>query len=96
MIRQVKIRYKLDEHDFSVRVGQAKRFLKAGDTVEVIVIFRGREIQRIPEAKQLLYRIVEALRPVSVPFVIESHPALHGRNMKMTLIPLEKELERGL
>ena len=87
MIRQVKMRYKIDDHDFGVRLDQARRFLRAGDTVEDIVIFRGREIQRIPEAKQLLYRIVEGLRPVSVPFVIESHPALHGRNMKMTLIP---------
>ena len=97
MIRQVKMRYKIDDHDFGVRLDQVRRYLRAGDTVEVIVIFRGREIQRIPEAKQLLYRIVSSLRtgddksyPVS--FVIESHPALHGRNMKMTLIPYKEEI----
>ena len=80
----------MDEHDFSVRVGQARRFLKAGDTVDLVVIFRGREIQRTPEAKKLLYRIVEALRPDSVPFVIESRASFHGRNMQMTLKPIQE------
>ena len=44
-IKEVKMRYKIDEHDYNVRVNQAQRFLKAGDKVKATITFRGREIQ---------------------------------------------------
>ena len=44
-VKEVKMRYKIDQHDYDVRIGQAVRFLKAGDKVKCTVIFRGREIQ---------------------------------------------------
>jgi len=44
-VKEVKMRYKIDSHDYDVRIGQAQRFLKAGDKVKCTVIFRGREIQ---------------------------------------------------
>ena len=40
-----KMRYKIDKHDYDVRIGQATKFLKSGDKVKCTVIFRGREIQ---------------------------------------------------
>ncbi|MFM7715588.1 MAG: translation initiation factor IF-3, partial [Microcystis sp.] len=43
-IKEVKMRYKIDEHDYNVRVNQAQRFLKAGDKVKATITFRGREI----------------------------------------------------
>jgi len=39
------MRYKIDKHDYDVRIGQATKFLKSGDKVKCTVIFRGREIQ---------------------------------------------------
>merc|ERR1712089_65461 len=47
--KEVKMRYKIDQHDYDVRIGQAQRFLKAGDKVKCTVIFRGREIQQAPK-----------------------------------------------
>ena len=47
-VKEVKMRYKIDQHDYDVRIGQAQRFLKAGDKVKCTVIFRGREIQHTP------------------------------------------------
>ncbi|MGB3493160.1 MAG: translation initiation factor IF-3, partial [Elainellaceae cyanobacterium] len=44
-IKEVKMRYKIGDHDYHVRVNQATRFLKAGDKVKATVMFRGREIQ---------------------------------------------------
>ena len=41
-VKEVKMRYKIDQHDYDVRIGQAQRFLKAGDKVKCTVIFRGR------------------------------------------------------
>ncbi|MDJ0551260.1 translation initiation factor IF-3, partial [Microcystis sp. M49636_WE2] len=40
-IKEVKMRYKIDEHDYNVRVNQAQRFLKAGDKVKATITFRG-------------------------------------------------------
>ena len=51
------MRYKIDQHDYDVRIGQAQRFLKAGDKVKCTVIFRGREIQHTALAETLLRRI---------------------------------------
>ena len=96
MIRSIKMRYKIDDHDFEVRLNKARRFLKAGDTVEVIVIFRGREFQKIHVGREQLNRFASTLRtgddksyPVS--FVIERPPARHGRDLKMILRPYTEE-----
>jgi len=53
-IKEVKMRYKIDEHDYNVRVNQAQRFLKAGDKVKATITFRGREIQHSNLAEELL------------------------------------------
>ena len=50
------MRYKIDEHDYQVRVSQAKRFLKAGDKVKATINFRGREAQHVHLGYELLNR----------------------------------------
>ncbi|MDJ0537944.1 MAG: translation initiation factor IF-3, partial [Microcystis sp. M53603_WE2] len=58
-IKEVKMRYKIDEHDYNVRVNQAQRFLKAGDKVKATITFRGREIQHSNLAEELLARMAK-------------------------------------
>ena len=60
-VKEVKMRYKIDAHDYQVRIGQAVRFLKAGDKVKCTVIFRGREIQHTALAEKLLMRMAKDL-----------------------------------
>ena len=43
-VKEVKMRYKIEEHDYRVRINQAIKFLKSGDKVKATVMFRGREI----------------------------------------------------
>jgi translation initiation factor IF-3 len=71
-VKEVKMRYKIDQHDYDVRIGQASRFLKSGDKVKCTVIFRGREIQHTALAEVLLMRMAKDLE---------------GRNMIMVLSP---------
>jgi translation initiation factor IF-3 len=40
-VKEVKMRYKIDDHDYNVRVKNAQRFLKSGDKVKATVMFRG-------------------------------------------------------
>lgn len=78
------MRYKIDDHDYQVRIGQAVRFLKAGDKVKCTVIFRGREIQHTALAEQLLFRMA---RDLTENAEIQQDPKREGRNMIMFLSP---------
>lgn len=78
------MRYKIDEHDYKVRVNQAIRFLSSGDKVKVTVNFRGREIQHSNLAIELLGRMAKDLVSVAE---IQQKPLKDGRNIIMMLSP---------
>ena len=83
-IKEVKMRYKIDDHDYNVRVNNAKRFLKSGDKVKATITFRGREIQHSNLAQRLLERMATDLEEVAE---IQQAPKREGRNMMMLLSP---------
>nr|YP_009257504.1 translation initiation factor IF-3 [Coeloseira compressa]ANH09587.1 translation initiation factor IF-3 [Coeloseira compressa] len=83
-LKEVKMRYKIEEHDYRVRINQAARFLDSGDKVKVTVIFRGREIQHSNLAVQLLKKIAHDL---SKSADIQQLPLKEGKNMIMILSP---------
>jgi translation initiation factor IF-3 len=83
-VKEVKMRYKIDSHDYQVRIGQASRFLKAGDKVKCTVIFRGREIQHTALAEALLLRMAKDLEENAD---LQQAPKREGRNMIMFLSP---------
>jgi len=83
-VKEVKMRYKIDSHDYQVRIGQASRFLKAGDKVKCTVIFRGREIQHTALAEALLLRMAKDLEENAE---LQQPPKREGRNMIMFLSP---------
>jgi len=83
-VKEVKMRYKIDDHDYNVRVKNAQRFLKSGDKVKATVMFRGREIQHSDLAEKLLRRMAEDLGEVAE---IQQAPKREGRNMMMLLSP---------
>jgi len=88
-VKEVKMRYKIDKHDYDVRIGQALRFLKAGDKVKCTVIFRGREIQHSNLAETLLLRMANDLEEQSE---VQQSPKREGRNMIMFLSPRKTPL----
>nr|QCI04055.1 Translation initiation factor 3 [Antithamnionella ternifolia] len=83
-LKEVKMRYKIEEHDYNVRVNQALRFLQAGDKVKATVIFRGREIQHSNLAIELLNKMAKDLSKVAD---IQQSPSRDGKNMIMILSP---------
>ena len=83
-VKEVKMRYKIEKHDYDVRVGQAKRFLLAGDKVKATVMFRGREIQHSDLAETLLKRMANDLEEVGE---VQQYPKREGRIMMMMLSP---------
>jgi translation initiation factor IF-3 len=83
-VKEVKMRYKIEEHDYQVRVNQAVRFLKDGDKVKATITFRGREIQHSDLAEELLKRMATDLEEVAE---VQQAPKREGRNMMMLLSP---------
>ena len=83
-VKEVKMRYKIEEHDYNVRVKQAERFLKDGDKVKATVMFRGREIQHSDLAEELLKRMATDLEPIGE---VQQAPKKEGRNMMMLISP---------
>nr|UAD87780.1 translation initiation factor 3 [Gracilaria textorii] len=83
-IKEVKMRYKIDVHDYNVRINQALRFLQAGDKVKANVIFRGREIQHVKLAIELLDKMAKDLSHIAE---IQQPAAKDGKNMIMILSP---------
>jgi translation initiation factor IF-3 len=83
-VKEVKMRYKIDDHDYNVRVNQAQRFLKSGDKVKATITFRGREIQHANLAQELLERMAIDLKDHAE---IQQAPKREGRNMMMLLTP---------
>lgn len=83
-VKEVKMRYKIEEHDYRVRVNQAERFLKGGDKVKATITFRGREIQHRDLAESLLMQMANDLQELAE---IQQAPKQEGRNMMMLLAP---------
>nr|YP_008144693.1 translation initiation factor IF-3 [Grateloupia taiwanensis]AGO19810.1 translation initiation factor IF-3 [Grateloupia taiwanensis] len=83
-LKEVKMRYKIEEHDYKVRINQALRFLQSGDKVKATVIFRGREIQHSNLAIELLNKMAEDLKNLAE---IQQPPSRDGKNMIMILSP---------
>ena len=83
-VKEVKMRYKIEEHDYNVRVNQAKRFLKDGDKVKATVMYRGREIQHTDLAEVLLKRMATDIEDEAE---VQQYPKKEGRNMMMLLSP---------
>lgn len=83
-VKEVKMRYKIEEHDYQVRVKNAQRFLKSGDKVKATVSFRGREIQHSNLAMDLLKRMATDLEDLAE---VQQRPKREGRNIMMMLSP---------
>lgn len=83
-VKEVKMRYKIEEHDYNVRIAQAERFLKSGDKVKATITFRGREVQHSNLAEDLLKRMANDLKELAE---VQQSPKKEGRNMMMLLTP---------
>lgn len=90
VIKEMKLRPKIDPHDYETKKGHVVRFLKQGDKVKITIMFRGREQSRPELGYRLLQRLAEDVSELGF---IESNPRQDGRNMIMVLGPHKKKAE---
>ena len=84
VIKEMKLRPKIDPHDYETKKGHVVRFLKQGDKVKITIMFRGREQSRPELGFRLLQRLGEDVQELGY---VESSPKQDGRNMIMVLDP---------
>ena len=87
VIKEMKLRPKIDLHDYVTKKGHIERFLLQGDKVKITIMFRGREQSRPELGYKLLQRLASDIGEAAV---IESSPLQDGRNMTMVLAPARK------
>ena len=90
VIKEMKLRPKIDQHDYETKKGHVVRFLKAGDKVKITIMFRGREQSRPELGLRLLAKLAEDVTDLGF---VEATPKQDGRNMIMVLAPHRKKSE---
>src|SRR5688572_17414444 len=90
VIKEMKLRPKIDPHDYQTKKGHVVRFLKQGDKVKITIMFRGREQSRPELGFRLLQRLAEDVQELGF---VESAPKQDGRNMIMVLGPTKKKAD---
>lgn len=86
-VKEMKMRPKIDPHDYATKKGHIERFLKTGAKVKVTIMFRGREMAHTELGRRLLDRLTEDLKELAT---VESFPKLDGRNMVMLFSALKR------
>ena len=84
-VKEVKVRYKIDTHDYQVRIKNINKFIAQGNKVKIVVMLRGREMQHSNLAFDLANKFMEDL--VGETIVVEKKPQLEGRNVTLFLAP---------
>ncbi|MDA8777322.1 translation initiation factor IF-3 [Pontimonas sp.] len=90
ILKEVRFRLKIDTHDYETKRKRAESFLKAGDKVKAMILFRGREQSRPEQGVRLLQRFAEDVSELGV---VEFTPMIDGRNMVMIIAPLKSKAE---
>lgn len=84
-VKEVKVRYKIDTHDYDVRLKSVRKFIAQGNKVKIVVMLRGREMQHSNLAFDLANRFLTDL--ADDPIQIEKRAQLEGRNVTLYLAP---------
>ena len=75
-IKEIKLRPKIEEHDFQFKLKHIKRFLTEDKArVKVMIWFRGREVVHKDLGKALLDRIIEEVKDIAK---VDKPPQMKG------------------
>ena len=84
-VKEIKVRYKIDTHDYEVRLKNIRKFISQGNKVKIIVMLRGREMQHSNLALDLAQKFITDL--ANDPITVEKKPMVEGRNVTAWLAP---------
>lgn len=85
VVKEVRVRPKIDEHDLQTKMRKAREFLEHGDKLQVNMLFRGREHGFRDRGMTVMVRIKETLSDLAK---VEREPKMEGNRLVMILAPL--------
>ncbi|GHV51378.1 translation initiation factor IF-3 [Synergistales bacterium] len=85
-VKEMKMRPKIDQHDYDFKVRAIKNFLEDGHRVKVSVFFRGREMAFLDRGREVLNRVTADIDSVGK---VESDPRMEGAYMRMMISPIQ-------
>lgn len=83
-VKEIKMRPNIDAHDVEVKVKHVRRFIEDKDKAKITIQFRGREMQHIDRAKEVLHRVIRDTEDIAA---VEVQPKTEGRTLSMILMP---------
>lgn len=93
LLREVRLRPKIGDHDFEAKARLARKLLDGGDKVKVTVLFRGRESTHPDIGWRLLRRMAESLKEVAS---VDGQPMIVGGRMNVVLSPLATQKSKKI
>jgi translation initiation factor IF-3 len=84
LVKEIKFRPKVDEHDYDFKKKHIERFIEDGDKVKAVIFFRGREIAHPEIGRRILERLIQEVSEVAV---AENMPRMEGNSMHVILGP---------
>jgi translation initiation factor IF-3 len=89
VVKEMKMRPKIDRHDYDTKKGHVVRFLRQGAKVKVTIMFRGREMQHTELGRKLLDRLAQDVSDIAK---VDTPAKVDGRNMTMVLGPYREAI----
>ncbi len=89
VVKEMKLRPRIESHDYDTKLAHIEKFLRGGDKVKVTIMFRGREQSRPEMGYKLLAKLAE---DVTDSGIVEFAPKQDGRNMVMVLAPVARKV----
>jgi translation initiation factor IF-3 len=91
VVKEMKMRPKIDRHDYETKKGHVVRFLRQGAKVKVTIMFRGREMAHQELGRKLLDQLAEDVAELAK---VDTPPKVDGRNMTMVLGPYKDAVQQ--
>ncbi len=91
-VKEIKMRYKIEDHDYQVKLKSAKSFLQDGDKIKVLIMLRGREVQHKDLALNLMARFLTELEDLAI---VDREAKLEGKSVIMILSPNPQRTRSG-
>ncbi|NUU99220.1 translation initiation factor IF-3 [Marinitoga sp. 1154] len=88
ILKEMKFRLRIDEHDFNTKVRRIRNFLEDGNKVRVVVMFLGRDIMFTDRGKEILEKVIKKVEDIAD---VSRAPKMAGRDMDMVLSPKTKK-----
>lgn len=90
VVKEIKMRPKIDQHDYDFKVKAIKTFLLAGHRVKVSVFFRGREMAFLDKGRNVLSRVTNEIGDLGK---VEMEPRMEGSYMRIMISPNIQQIE---